>query len=202
MHQISPQEAFETLSGLSSSQLCALAMPLEGLQFDTPELVSHRYVRGIRQPPAPPSGVVRQEDGSYHLVNLAVIRVQPDAPLRAAREVLASASRHTLLVGVGCGIVSAVTTLAVCYLLQRAPQAPKEVVAPPCMVASISTTKVRCKLADRQIDVAIGAKFPDARFQLVAVDHVNHGFVVTRTTDRRAFAFQVDPTFLNGVSKK
>ncbi|WP_400189821.1 hypothetical protein [Massilia orientalis] len=178
---------------MSDAQIAALTFPKEGLRISTPLVIQERYAGATKLPPGPPNGLEKRKDGSFEITRVAIVRVQPDEYRLLAAEMLKKATRQSLGIGLGSGLVVAVAAFVAMLWWQKNVNSLGQMAPAPCLVAGIEKTSVSCRMGEQTVQVAIGKYFPDGRYLLDAVDPVHRGFTATRITDRRTVVFQADP---------
>jgi hypothetical protein len=205
MQRDSFHDTIRRLDGMSDAQVAALTFPKEGLRISTPLVISERYVGATKLPPGPPNGLQARKDGGYDITRVAIVRVQPDEYRLLAAAMLKKATRQSVAVGLGSGLVVAAIAFLAMLWWQKNVNALGETAPAPCLVAGIEKAAVNCRMGEQTVQVAVGKYFPDGRYLLDAVDPVRRGFTATRITDRQTVVFQADPRLVTpqpGVLQK
>ncbi|MBY0240050.1 MAG: hypothetical protein K2X55_12115 [Burkholderiaceae bacterium] len=192
MHRDSLHDTIRSLDCLSDAQIAALTFPKEGLRISTSLVIQERYVGATKLPPGPPNGLEMRKDGSFEITRVAIVRVQPDEYRLLAAKMLKKATRQSVAIGVGIGLIVATAAFVAMLWWQKSVNSLGQMTSAPCLVASIENAAISCRIGEQTVQVAIGKYFPDGRYLLDAVDPVRHGFTATRTTDRRTVVFQAD----------
>lgn len=186
-------DTIRRLDGMSDAQIAALTFPKEGLRISTPLVIQERYAGATRLPPGPPNGLEARKDGRFEITRVAIVRVQPDEYRLLAADMLKKATKQSIVIGVGSGLVVAAAAFVAMLWWQKNVNSLGQLAPAPCLVAGIEKTAVSCRVGEQTVQVAIGKYFPDGRYLLDAVDPVHRGFTATRITDRRTVVFQADP---------
>jgi len=186
-------DTIRRLDGMSDAQIAALTFPKEGLRISTPLVIEERYAGATRLPPGPPNGLEARKDGSFEITRVAIVRVQPDEYRLLAADMLKKATKQSIVIGVGSGLVVAAAAFVAMLWWQKNVNSLGQMAPAPCLVAGIEKTAVICRMGEQTVQVAIGKYFPDGRYLLDAVDPVHRGFTTTRITDRQTVVFQADP---------
>lgn len=186
-------ETVRSLDALSDAQIAALTFPKEGLRISTPLVIEERYAGATKLAPGPPNGLEERKDGRFEIIRVAIVRVQPDEYRLLASDMLRKATRQSIAIGFGSGLVVAVAGLVAMLWWQKNVNSLGQMAPAPCLISAIEKNNVSCRMGERTVQVAIGKYFPDGRYLLDAVDPVHHGFTATRTNDRRTVVFQADP---------
>lgn len=185
---------------MSDAQIAALTFPKEGLQIATPLVINERYAGATRLPPGPPNGLEVRSDGRHEITRVAIVRVQPDEYRLLAADMLKSATKQSIAIGVGSGLAAAAVAFLSMLWWQKNVNSLGQTMPAPCLVASIEKTAVSCRMGEQTVRIAIGKYFPDGRYLLDAADPVQRGFTATRITDRQTVVFQVDPKLVSTQS--
>jgi len=200
MQRDSLHDTIRRLDGMSDAQIAALTFPKEGLRITTPLVINERYAGATRLLPGPPNGLEPRSDGGYDITRVAIVRVQPDEYRLLAAEMLKKATRQSVAIGVGCGLIVAAAAFIAMLWWQKNVNSLGQTAPAPCLVAGIGKTAVSCRMGEQTVQVAIGKYFPDGRYLLDAVDPVHRGFTATRITDRQTVVFQADPKLVTPQS--
>lgn len=186
-------DTIRRLDGMSDAEIAALTFPKEGLRISTPLVIQERYAGATRLPPGPPNGLEARKDGSFEITRVAIVRVQPDEYRLLAAAMLKKATRQSIGIGIGSGLVVATVAFVAMLWWQKNVNSLGQTAPAPCLIASIEKTAISCRIGEQTVQVAIGKYFPDGRYLLDAVDPVRRGFTATRVTDRQTVVFQADP---------
>jgi len=175
---------------LSDAEIVGMAIP-EGELLVRLSTETVRYVGSRKLPPGPPFSLTKENDGTYNLDRVAIVRVHPEDHIHKAKKMIRHAVLKSLLIGLLCGGVAAGG--AVWYVIhqERARAESSVPVTPPCLVNSISGKSVGCQIGPQSTQVAVGQFFPDGRYQLQAVSDSRRSFTARRITDSRLVVFQL-----------
>lgn len=193
MQRASLHDTIRSLDRMSDAQIAALTFPKEGLRIATPLVITERYEGATKLPPGPPNGLEPREDGAYDITRVAIVRVQPDEYRALAADMVKKATRQSIVIGFGIGLLVALAAFVAMLWWQKDVNSLGQMAPAPCLVAAITKNSVSCRMGEQVVPVAIGKYFPDGRYLLDAVDPVHRGFTATRITDRQTVVFQADP---------
>lgn len=159
-----------------------------GTSVATSTIVSCRYAGTQKLPPGAPFGLIRKKSGDYNIQHIAIVRVQQKDYLQQAERVIWKSTIKHFAIGIAGGLVAAtLTILGWTHWI-----APPVVPASPCSVNKILTNGVSCHDGVKESLVKVGDKFPDGRYQLVAVLPGLSGFSAIQINGERNITFQLD----------
>lgn len=196
------RELLNHLNTLSDTQIAAAALPA-GLTLSLSDMATTRYIGTTKLPPGPAPGVYRRADGSLGLQQVAIVRVQPQTALLAARNIVRKTLIRSACIGAACGVLTVLLMVGFVHFRDRQVQQPSAAPTVPCLIAGVTRSGVLCRIGSQMTLVDIGKPFPDGRIELSAVDAAHNSFTATRVTDRQSVVFQLDLTSsTNGVTHK
>lgn len=196
MQRATLHDTIRSLDHMTDAQIAALTFPKEGLRIATPLVITERYAGATKLPPGPPNGLAPREDGSHEITRVAIVRVQPDEYRALAADMVKKATRQSIVIGFGVGLLVALAAFAAMLWWQKDVNSLGQMAPAPCLVAGITKNSVNCRMGEQAVTVAVGKYFPDGRYLLDAVDPVHRGFTATRITDRQTVVFQADPKLI------
>jgi hypothetical protein len=177
---------------LSDAEIVEMTFPAGGLTIPLSTEMAVRYVGSRKLPPGPPNGLSREEDNTYCLTQVAIVRVQPDTHIHMAKQVIRRSMLKSVGIGALCGLITAAWAAWFIGHEHRAHWVAMAAITPPCLVNAIAAQGVDCQLGPQATKVTIGKFFPDGRYQLQAVGDDRNSFTVIRTTDQQTVVFQLD----------
>lgn len=189
----------------TDAQIVEMTFPRDGLFVSLSTNTAVRYSGSRKLPPGPPNALAKNEDGSYSLTRVAIVRVHPETHIRLAQRLIRKAALKSLAIGLLCGAITAAGMVWYLQIRQSAAETTSSIVAAPCLVSAVASEGVSCQIGTQIVKVSVGRFFPDGQFQLQAVGLDHKSFTVVRTIDHSPVIFQLDPTQLpqpQGGSKK
>jgi hypothetical protein len=186
-----PDEVLDAISRLTDAQIAAIALSNGNRSVVLQNHVEYRF-EGTRHVPGLPYGVERTQDGHLMLEHVALMRINPEFHLTAAKRLVAKSLWTLWAVAIASCVISAgVATWWLQTSKSRPLVAPIDI-PPPCLVAMIAADSVVCHQGDSMLTITKHHFFPDGRFRLEAVLPGQTGFTATLAGDPRLMIFQVD----------
>ncbi len=176
----------------SDAEIAEMTFPSSGLFVSLSPRTVVRYNGSRKLPPGPPHSLSRDDDGSYSLTRVAIVRVHPDTHIQLARRMIRKAVLKSLAIGVMCGAVAAGGSIWYLRTKENAKSAVPANITAPCLVSAITNQGVGCQLGSQVVTVSTGKFFPDGQYQLQAITSDRRAFTAVRTTDQRPVIFQLD----------
>ena len=189
----------------TDAQIVEMTFPRDGLFVSLSTSTAVRYSGSRKLPPGPPNALAKNEDGSYSLTRVAIVRVHPDTHIRLAQRLIRKAALKSLAIGILCGAITAAGAVWYLHARQSTNGAAPAIVTAPCLVSAVASEGVSCQIGTQVVQVPVGRFFPDGQFQLQAIGRDHRSFTVVRTIDHSPVIFQLAPTQLpqpQGGSKK
>lgn len=176
----------------SDAEIVEMTFPHSGLFVSLSPRTAVRYNGSRKLPPGPPHSLHRDDDGSYSLTRVAIVRVHPDTHIQLARRMIRKAVLKSLTIGVLCGAVAAAGSIWYLRTKEDAKSAASTSVTAPCLISAVTPQGVNCQLGAQVVRVPTGKFFPDGQYQLQAVNSDRLSFTAVRTTDQRPVIFVLE----------